>query len=72
MELNSTISNIKNQKLAKETLEKTKALFGEAIPYLEKARECAPDEPHKWAFELKQCYTVTGQSAKAAEMDALL
>ncbi len=72
MELNSTISSIKNQKQAKEALDKTKALFGEAIPYLEKARECAPDEPHKWAFELKQCYTVMGQSAKAAEMDTLL
>ena len=72
MELNSTISSIKDQKQAKVVLDKTKALFGEAIPYLEKARECAPDEPHKWAFELKQCYTVMGQSAKAAEMDALL
>ena len=70
--LNSTISNIKNQTEAKKALEQTKALFGEAIPFFEKARECAPDEPMKWAFELRQCYSVTGQAAKAAEMDKLL
>ena len=70
--LNSTISSIKNQTEAKKALEKTKGLFGEAIPFFEKARECAPDEPQKWAFELRQCYSVTGQAAKAAEMDKLL
>ena len=70
--LNATISSIKNQTEAKKALEKTKALFGEAIPFFEKARECAPDEPMKWAFELRQCYSVTGQAAKAAEMDKLL
>lgn len=69
---NSTISSIKNQTEAKKALEQTKALFGEAIPFFEKARECAPDEPMKWAFELRQCYSVTGQAAKAAEMDKLL
>ena len=70
--LNSTISGIKNQKVAKETLEKTKSIFAEAIPFFEKARQLTPDEPQKWAYELKQCYTVTGQAAKAAEMDKLL
>ena len=70
--LNETVSKIKNQTEAKKALEKTKALFGEAIPFFEKARECAPDEPMKWAFELRQCYSVTGQAAKAAEMDKLL
>ncbi len=71
-DLNSTISSIKNQAEAKKTLEKTRSLFGDAIPYFEKAREITPDEPQKWAYELKQCYTVTGQAAKAAEMDKLL
>lgn len=70
--LNATVSTIKNQAEAKKTLEKTKELFGSAIPYFEKARECAPDEPQKWAFELRQCYSVTGQADKAAEMDKLL
>lgn len=70
--LNATVSSIKNQTEAKKALEATKALFGEAIPFFEKARECAPDEPQKWAFELRQCYSVTGQAAKAAEMDKLL
>lgn len=69
---NSTVSTIKDQKKAKQALEDTKVLFGEAIPYFEKARECKPDEPMKWAYELKQCYTVTGQADKAAEMDKLL
>lgn len=72
IKLNSTISSYKNRQEAKAALEKTKALFGEAIPYFEKARECAPDDPKRWAYELKQCYTVTGQSAKAAEMDKLI
>ena len=70
--LNATVSTIKNQAEAKKTLDKTKELFGEAIPFFEKARECTPDEPQKWAFELRQCYSVTGQAAKAAEMDKLL
>ena len=70
--LNATVSTIKNQVEAKKALEKTKELFGSAIPYFEKARECAPDEPQKWAFELRQCYSVTGQADKAAEMDKLL
>ena len=66
------MSNIKNQVKAKATLEEVKKMCGEAIPYFEKARECTPDEPQKWAYELKQCYSVTGQAAKAAEMDKLL
>lgn len=70
--MNAKVSTIKNQTEAKKTLEKTKELFGEAIPYFEKARECTPDEPQKWAFELRQCYSVTGQADKAAEMDKLL
>lgn len=72
LDLNNTISSIKNQQKAKETLEKTKKLFGEAIPFFEKARECTPDEPEKWAYELKQCYTVTGNAAKASEMSKLI
>lgn len=72
LELNNTISSIKNRVKAQETLDKTKSLFGEAIPFFEKARECTPDEPNKWAYELKQCYTVTGNSTKAAEMSKLV
>lgn len=69
---NNSISTIKNQVKAKATLEEVKKLFVEAIPYFEKARECAPDEPQKWAYELKTCYSATGQAAKAAAMDKLL
>ena len=69
---NNTVSTIKNQAKAKETLEEVKKIFSTAIPYFEKARECAPDAPQKWAYELKQCYSATGQAAKAAEMDKLL
>jgi len=70
--MNATVSSIKDQTLAKKTLEMTKELFGEAIPFFEKARECAPDEPQKWAYELRQCYNVTGQKEKAEEMDKLM
>ena len=45
--MNATVSTIKNQVEAKKALEKTKNLFGDAIPYFEKARECTPDEPQK-------------------------
>lgn len=71
-ELNSTVSTIKNNAEAEKAKEKARSLFGEAIPYFEKARECAPDEPMKWANELQQCYSVTGQKEKADEMDKLL
>lgn len=69
--LNETVSSIKNQILAKTTKENARQLFAEAIPYLEKARDCAPDEPTKWAILLRDCYDVTGQKEKAAEMDKL-
>ena len=72
LDLNNTISSIKNQQKARETLEKTKKLFADAIPFFEKARECTPDQPDKWAYELKQCYTVTGNAAKASEMSKLI
>ena len=72
LDLNNTISSIKNQQKAKETLEKTKKLFADAIPFFEKARECTPHQPDKWAYELKQCYTVTGNAAKASEMSKLI
>lgn len=70
--LNATVSNIKNQTEAKKAKEDAKNLFGDAIPYFEKARDCAPDEPVKWAILLRDCYDVTGQKDKAAEMDKLL
>lgn len=69
---NTTVSSIKNQVKAKATVEEVKKTLGTAIPYFEKARELTPNEPQKWAYELKQCYTFTGQAAKAAEMDKLL
>lgn len=71
-DLNQTVSSIKDQKAAKAALEQVKVLFGEALPYFEKARECEPNSPDRWAYELKQCYTVVGESAKAAEMDKLI
>lgn len=72
LDLNNTISSIKNRVKAQEALDKTKKLFAEAIPFFEKARECTPDEPEKWAYELKQCYTVTGNAAQASEMSKLI
>lgn len=69
---NASISSIKNQTQAKAELENVKKMLTDALPFFEKARECTPDQPMKWAFELKTCYSVTGNAAKAAEMDKLL
>ncbi len=71
-DLNSTIDGMKDQVKAKKTKEQTVKLFGEAIPFFEGARNCAPDDPNKWAYELKICYKAVGNNAKSVEMDKLL
>lgn len=70
--LNNKIDSLKNEAEKKATKEQARTLFGEAIPYFEKARDCAPDEPSKWAVLLRDCYDVTDQKDKAAEMDKLI
>lgn len=70
--LNAKVSSIKNQVEAKKALENVKTLLGEAIPFFEKARECTPDEPGKWAYELRTSYNAVGNKAKADEMDQLM
>lgn len=49
-----------------------KSFYEKALPYLEKVRELAPDQPRIWASSLQQCYYNLGQTDKAKEMDALL
>lgn len=70
--LNSKVSSIKNQTEAKTQLAAVKKMLEEAIPYFEKARECVPDDPSKWAYELRTCYNAAGQTDKAEEMDKLM
>ena len=69
---NDAIEKKKTEAEKKATKENAKKLFGEAIPYFEKAKECAPDDPQKWAILLRDCYNATDQKDKAAEMDKLL
>jgi tetratricopeptide (TPR) repeat protein len=69
---NDAIEKKKTEAEKKATKENAKKLFGEAIPYFEKAKDCAPDDPQKWAILLRDCYNATDQKDKAAEMDKLL
>lgn len=54
----------------KDSETKVKQYFRQAVPYFEKVRELTPDDPSKWAGELKVIYTNLGQKAKAAELPA--
>lgn len=59
----------KNQAEAdKESEAKVKKYFREAIPYFEKVRELRPEDPNRWAFELRTIYNNLGMKAKAAEI----
>ena len=43
--------------------------YREAITYFEQYRALYPDQPEKWAYELRPCYYVTKDKAKQAEME---
>lgn len=59
----------KNQAEAdKDSESKVKTYFRQAIPYFEKVRELRPDDPNRWAFELRTIYNNLGMKAKAAEI----
>ena len=53
-------------------IEVVKQWYGKAEPYFSKVRELKPDEPGKWAYNLKSIYYVTGNKEKEAEMDVFL
>lgn len=46
-----------------------KAYFEQALPYFEKVRELVPDEPNRWAYELRTIYNAIGQKDKAKELE---
>lgn len=46
--------------------------YKNALPYLEKARQLAPDKPELWAQGLYLCYTNLKQTAKANEIKPLV
>ncbi|MBQ0019187.1 MAG: hypothetical protein KBT39_01535 [Bacteroidales bacterium] len=49
-----------------ETL--VKSYLRKALPYFEKARELKPDDPSRWAFELKTIYNNLGMKDKAKSL----
>lgn len=66
---NKSVQNkkYKTQAEANAATEKIKDFYRKAIPYFEKVQELCPDEPGKWAYELKIWYGVIGDKAKEAE-----
>lgn len=52
----------------KEAETKVKSYFRKAAPYFEKVRELVPDEPARWAGELKVIYGNLGMKKEAAEI----
>ncbi|WP_347719019.1 hypothetical protein [uncultured Alloprevotella sp.] len=46
--------------------------YKNALPYLEKARQLAPEKPELWAQGLYLCYTNLKQTAKASEVKPLV
>lgn len=61
-----------NVKQFNEEFEKIKVYYEKALPYFEKVRELAPDQPRLWASALQQIYTNLQQPDKAKEMDAYI
>lgn len=70
--LNATTDKMKKQADIDAVVKKVKKISAEAIPYFERVQELAPEDPTKWAYELKICYKSVGNNAKAAEMEKLL
>lgn len=70
--LNATTDKMKKQADIDAVVKKVKKISAEAIPYFERVQELAPEDPSKWAYELKICYKSVGNNAKAAEMEKLL
>lgn len=48
-----------------------KSYLRKAAPYFEKVRDLVPDNPNRWAVELKVIYSNLGEKAKAAELPEL-
>lgn len=52
----------------KDAETKVKTYFRQALPYFEKVRELEPNDPSRWAGELKIIYGNLGMKQKAAEL----
>ena len=72
--INDKISTMKFKTQADydKEINKVKDWYRKAEPYFLKMRELVPDEPNRWAYNLKQIYYVTGDKEKEAEMDIYL
>lgn len=55
----------------KESETKVKSYLRKAAPYFEKVRELTPDNPDRWASELKVIYNNLGEKEKAKELPDL-
>ena len=53
-------------------LEEVKDKFRKSEEYFVALRDLLPDEPNKWAYNLKSIYYTLGLKDKEAEMDAYL
>ncbi len=57
---------------ADKDLEKVRDYYRKAEPYFLKLRELKPEDPSRWAYNLKTVYYIIGDKEKEAEMDALV
>ena len=56
----------------KKDLEAAKEYYRKALPYLEKTRELAPDQPKVWGLALKNVYYNLEMKDKEKEIDGVL
>ena len=57
---------------AEKDLEAAKEYYRKALPYLEKTRELAPDQPKVWGLALKNVYYNLEMKDKEKEIDGVL
>lgn len=69
------LSRVKGQKSVdayNKELKEIQGYYKQALPYMEKVRQLAPDRVKLWASTLQQIYSNIGRKADANQMDELL
>jgi tetratricopeptide (TPR) repeat protein len=61
-----------NSRSYRTAVKQRKQLYAEALPYLERYRQLAPDERKRWAPLLYKTYFALNKSAKFAEIEKIL
>lgn len=73
IDLKDQLADKKTGGLTKENADKVKAVLGEALKFLERAKEIDPDrEKVNWAYPLYQIYYSLGDTQKSDEMEKLV